>query len=92
MYSPDAEHGSDPNHNSDHHSGVSKKPKQVCSSSAKKHSDKHKHMVRTKYISQSSSSKQVQSSAHKKRSSQSPRAPSELDQPQHDLDPILIGK
>ena len=62
---------------------------QVCSSRAKKHSDKHKHKVQAKYISQWSSSEEDQSSAHKKRSSQPPRAPSELDQPQHDPDPLL---
>ena len=52
-----------------------------------KHSDKHK--VQAKYLSQSSSSEEDQSSAHKNRSTQSPKAPSELDQPQHDPDPLF---
>ena len=86
------EHASDPNHGSDHHSNISEQPEQVCSSRAKKHLEKRKHKVRTKYISQLSSSEEDQSSAHKKRSSQPPRAPSELDQPQHDPDPLFIGK
>ena len=77
-----SEHGSDP----DHHSDISE---QVCSSRAKKHSDKRKHKVWAKYISQSSSSEEDQSSVHKKRSSQPHRAPSELDQPQHDPDPLF---
>ena len=55
----------------------------------KKHSDKRKHKVQAKYISQSSSSEEDQSSAHKKRSSQPPKAPSELDQSQHDPDPLF---
>ena len=41
------------------------------------------------YVSQSSSSKEDQSSAHRKRSSLPPRAPSELDNPQHDPDPLF---
>ena len=59
----------------------------MCSSRARKHSDKRKHKVRAKYISQSSSSEEDHSSAHKKRSSQPPRAPSELDQPQYNPEP-----
>ena len=73
----------------DHQSDISEQPEQVCSSRAKKHSDKRKHKVRAKYISQSSYSEEDQSSAHKKRSSRPPRAPSELDQPQHDPDPLF---
>ena len=38
-----------------HQSDLSEQPEQVCSARAKKHSDKYKHMVRTKYLSQSSS-------------------------------------
>ena len=57
---------------------------------SQKHSDKRKHQVRAKYISQSSSSEEDQSCAHKKRSSQPPRAPSELDQPLHDPDPLFF--
>ena len=84
-----SKHGSDLNHCSDHHSDFPEQPEQVCSSRAKKHSDKRKHNVWAKYISQSSSSEEDQSSANKKRSSQPPRAPSELDQPQHDPDPLF---
>ena len=80
-----SEHGSDPNHGSDHRSDLSEQPKQLCSAIAKKHSDKRKHKVRARYLSQSSSSEEDQSSAHKKRSTQSPRAPSELDQHDPDL-------
>ena len=80
-----SENGSDPNHVSDHHSDIFEQPEQVCSSRAKKIRTNHK--VRAKYIPQSSSSEEDQSFAHKKRSSQPPRAPSELDQPQHDPDP-----
>ena len=87
-----SEHGSDLNHGSDHHSDISEQPKQMCSSRAKKHSDKCKHKVRAKYISQLSSSEEDQSSAHRKRSSQPPRAPSELDQPQHDPYPFSTRK
>ena len=84
-----SEHGSDPNHDSDHQSDLSEQPEQVCSARAKKHSDKCKHKVWAKYLSQSSSSEEDQSSAHKKRSTQPPRARSELDQPQHDPDPLF---
>ena len=84
-----SEHGSNPNYGSDHHSDISEKPEQVCSSRAKKHSDKRKHKVWAKYVSQSSFSEEDQSSAHKKRYSQPPRAHSELDQPQHDPDPLF---
>ena len=63
-----SKHGSNRNYGSDHHSDISKQPKQVCSSRAKKHLDKCKHKFRAKYISQSSSSEEDQSSAHKKRS------------------------
>ena len=55
-----SEHGSDPNHSLDQHSDVSKQPEQVCLSRAKKHSDKRKHKVRAKCISQSSSSEEDQ--------------------------------
>ena len=64
-------------------------PEQVCSSRATKHSDKCKHKVLAKYILSCHPQEEDQSSAHKKRSSQPPRAPSELDQPQHDPDPLF---
>ena len=38
-----SEHGSNLNCGSDHHSDISEQPEQVCSSRAKKHSDKRKH-------------------------------------------------
>ena len=47
-----SKHGSDPNHGSDHHSDISEQPEQVCSSRAKEHSDKCKHKVWAKYVSQ----------------------------------------
>ena len=85
-----SEHGSDPNHGSHHHSDIElEQPEQGCLSRAKKHSDKRKHKVRAKYISQLSPSEEDQPSAHKKRSSQPPRAPSELDQPQNDPHPLF---
>ena len=46
--SAQSEHGSDPNHSSDHQS---EHPELVCSARAKKHVDKRKHKVRAKYIS-----------------------------------------
>ena len=85
-----SEHGSDPNHGSDHHSDQSEQPKQVCSARAKKHADKRKHKVWAKYIPQSSSSEEDQSSVHIKRSSKPTRAPFEQDQPQHDPDPLFF--
>ena len=84
-----SEHGSDPNHGSEHQSDQSKQPKQVSSARAKKHADKRKHKVQAKYISQSSSSEEDQSSVHMKRSSKPPKAPFEQDQPQHDPDPLF---
>ena len=53
----------------------------------KKHADKRKHKVRSRYLSQSSSSKEDKSSVHIQRSSKPSRALSDLDQPQHDPDP-----
>ena len=72
-------------------SDLSEQPEQVCSTRAKKHSDKHKHKVRAKYLSQSSSPEEDQSSAHNKRSTQPHRVPSELDQPQHDYREVAIA-
>ena len=63
--SSQSEHGSDLNHGSDHQS---EQPKQVCSARTKKHSDNRKHKVQAKYISQSTSSEEDQSSVHIKRS------------------------
>ena len=51
--------------------------------------EKRKHKFRAKYISQSSSSEEDQSSVHMKRSFKPPRAPSGQDQLQHDPDPLF---
>ena len=67
----------------------SKQPEQVCSARVKKYADKRKHKVQGKYISQSSSSEEDQSSVHMKRSTKTPRTPSEQDQPQHDPEPLF---
>ena len=56
---------------------------------AKKHLDKRKHKVLAKYISQSSSLEEDQSSVHIKKSSKPQRAPSEQDQQQLDPDPVF---
>ena len=60
----------------------------MCLARAKNHADKLKLKVLAKYISQSSSSEEDQSSVHIKRSSKPPRAPSEEDQP-YDPDPLF---
>ena len=81
------EHGSDPNR-SDYYSKQSEQPEQVCLARAKKHSDKRKHKVRAKYVSQSSSSGEDQSPVHTKKSAKPQRAP-EQDQQQNDPDPVF---
>ena len=53
----------------------------------KKHADKRKHKVRSRYLSQSLSSEEDRSSVHMQRSSKPSRAPSDQDQPQHNPDP-----
>ena len=63
------------------------KPSRVVSARPKKHADKRKHKVRSRYPS--SSSEEDQSSVHKHRSSKPSRAPSDQDQPQHDPDPLF---
>ena len=78
-------HESDQRHVSDDHSGHYR----VVSARPKKHADKRKHKVRSRYPSQSSSSGEDQSSIHKDRSSKPSRAPSDQDQPQHDPDPLF---
>ena len=55
----------------------------------KKHADKRKHKVGSRYLSQSSSSEEDQSSVPMQRSSKPSRAPSDQDQPQQDLDPLF---
>ena len=80
-------HESDPRHVSDEHSGHSEEPSWVVSARPKKHADKRKHKVRSRYPS--SSSEEDQSSVHKHRFSKPSRAPSDQDQPQHDPDPLF---
>ena len=75
-------HDSDP----DQHSGQSEEPSRVALARPKKHADKRKHKVRSRYLSQSSSSED-QSSVHIQRSSKPSRALPDQDQPQHDPDP-----
>ena len=53
----------------------SKQPKRVCSSRAKKHSDKKKHKVRAKYYSQVSSSEEDQSPVPIEKSANAPVPP-----------------
>ena len=69
-------HKSDPRHFSDQHSGQSEELSRVVSGGPKKHADKRKHKVRSRYISQSSSSEKVQSSVPIQRSSKPSRGPS----------------
>ena len=65
-----------------------RKPSRVVSARPKKHADKRKHKVRSRYPS--SSSEEDQSSVHKHRSTKPSRAPSDQDQPQHDPDPLFL--
>ena len=67
----------------------------IPSSRSKKHSDKSKHKSRSRYVS--SSSGEDQSPAARHRSSKPSRAQpsgaaSDQDLPQHDPDPLIIGK
>ena len=71
------------------HSGQSEEPSRVVSARPKKHPDKRKHKVMSRYLSQSSSSEENQSSVPMQRSSKPSRAPSDQDQPQHDPDPLF---
>ena len=82
-------HDSDPRYVLDQHSGQSDENSQVVSARPKKHADKRKHKVRSRYLSQSSSSEEDQSSVPMQRSSKPSRAPSDQDQPQHDPVSIL---
>ena len=67
----------------------------ISASRSKKHADKSKHKVRSRYVS--SSSEEDQSSVVRHRSSkpsgaQPAGALSDQDQPQHDPDPLIISK
>ena len=74
---------------SDPQSEHSEQPQRVCSSKAKKHSDKKKHKVRAKYFtSQPSYSEQDQSSVPVKKSAKPQKAP-EQDQQQDNPDPVF---
>ena len=82
-----ARHSDLESNHSDHHS-ESEQPKRVCSK-AKKHSDKRKHMVRTKYYSQSSSSEEDESSVTIKKSTKpQQKAPPEPEH-QDSTDPVF---
>ena len=73
---------------SDHHS-ESEQPKRVCSK-AKKHSDKRKHKVQSKYCSQSSSSGEDESSVPIQKSTKSQyKAPPEPEHSQVSTDPVF---
>ena len=81
-------HDSDPRHVSDQHSGQSEESSWV-SARPKKHADKRKHKVRSRYLSQSSSAEEGQSSVHIQSSSKPSRALSDQDQPQHNPHPLF---
>ena len=85
-------HDSDPRHVLDQHSCQSDEPSQMVSARPQKHADKKKHKVRSRYLSQSSSLEEDQSSVHMQRSSKPCRVPSDQNQLQHDPDPLFIGK
>ena len=82
-------HDVDPRSASDQYNDDSNEP-QVSSSKSKKHSDKSKHKVRSRYVS--SSSEEDQSSVVRHRSSKPSGAVSDQDQPQHDPDPPYCRK
>ena len=67
-------HDSDPRHFSDEHSGQSREPSRMVSARPKKHADKRKQKVRSRYLSQSLSSEEDQSSVPMQRSSKPSRA------------------
>ena len=77
-------HDVEPRSASDHYYDESDEPR-MSSSKSKKHADKSKHKVRSRYVS--SSSEEYQSSIARHRSSKPPGALSDQDQPQHDPDP-----
>ena len=77
-------HGTEPRPASDQYLCQFEEPR-VVSSRPKKHADKRKYKVRSRYLS--SSSKEDQSSAPKHRSSKPSGPLSDQDHPQHDPDP-----
>ena len=83
-----SEHSSDPSR-SDHTSKHSEQPEHVSSVKAKKHSDIRKYKIWVKYVSQSSSSEESESSIQVKKSAKPKRAPSEKDTQQKDPNPVF---
>ena len=87
-------HDVEPRSASDQYYDESDEPR-MSSSKSKNHADKSKYKVRSTYVS--SSSEEDQSSVARYRSSkpsgaQPSAALSDQDQPQHDPDPLIIGK
>ena len=81
---PHKRHDIEPRSASDQYTDESDEPR-ISSSKPKKHADKSKHKVRSRYVSSSSS--EDQSSAPRHRSLKPSGAISDQDQPQHDPDP-----
>ena len=77
-------HEVEPRSASDQYNDESDEPR-IPSTKPKRHADKSRHQVRSRYVS--SSSKEDQSSATRHRSSKPSGALSDQDQPQHDPDP-----
>ena len=82
-FQPHRKHDVDPRSASDQYNDESDKP-QIASSKSKKHADKSKHKVRSRYVS--SSSEEDQSSVTRHRSSKPSGAISDQVQPQLDPD------
>ena len=82
-------HSDLPSEHSDPQSEHSEQPQRVCSSRAKKHSDRKKHKVWAKYCSQSPSSEEDQSSVPVKKSAKPQQAPDEQDQQQDNQDLVF---
>ena len=82
-------HDTEPRPASDQYSGQSEEP-WVASARPKKHADKSKYKVRSRYVS--SSPEEDQSSAPRHRSSKPSGPLSDQDQPQHDPDPPYYKK
>ena len=79
---------------SDQYTDESNEPR-ISSSEPKKHADKSKHKVRSRYMSSSSEEDQSSAPGHrfsKPSGAQPSGAISDQDQPQHDPDPLIIGK
>ena len=84
----------DPGSASDQLNEDSDEPR-IPSSRPKKHSDKSKHKSRSRYVSSSSGEDQFPVARHgssKPSRAQPPGAASDQDLPQHDPDPLIIGK